>query len=109
MKRGDVVTAVLHREQGKPRPAIVVQADELTYSSTVLLCPLTSDLAFQAPHRPELAPSPENGLRTLSLVMADKLQTTLRTRCGGIIGELSESEMSSVEASMAFALGMRRT
>jgi mRNA interferase MazF len=107
VKRGDIVIAALPREVGKPRPALVVQADWLEGSTTVLVCPLTSDVDFRAPHRPELQPAPGNGLRETSLVMTDKLQSTARERCGAVIGSLGTIEMAPIEASMAFVLGLR--
>jgi mRNA interferase MazF len=108
MKRGDVVTAVMPREQGKPRPAVVVQADDLEGSTTLLVCPLTSRLEFRAPHRPELEPGPDNGLRKVSLVMIDKIQATGRDRCDQVVGHLNNAEMALVEAGLAYVLGLRR-
>lgn len=108
MRRGDIVTAVLPREQGKPRPAIIVQSDTLLASSTIIVCPLTSDIEFQAPHRPLIEPSASNGLRQASLAMTDKLQATPRDRCGFVIGRLEDSELAWVEAGIAFVLGIQR-
>jgi mRNA interferase MazF len=44
VKRGDVVLMVVPGELGKPRPGIIVQANELgDETTTVLVCPLSSD------------------------------------------------------------------
>ncbi|OYW40555.1 type II toxin-antitoxin system PemK/MazF family toxin [Brevundimonas aurifodinae] len=108
MNRGDVVTAVLPREQGKPRPVVIVQSDTLTGSNTVIICPLTSRVEFQAPHRPQIEPSEANGLRSTSLAMTDKLQATPRDRCGFVIGRLEDGDLSLIEAGIVFVLGMQR-
>lgn len=107
MKRGDIVTAVLPREHGKPRPALIVQSDELQGSTTVLVCPMTTGTEFNAPHRMQIEPSATNGLRDISLVMTDKLQANLRDRCGSVIGRLTERQMATVDASLAYILGIR--
>lgn len=108
MKRGDIVTAVLPREQGKPRPTLILQSDDLSGSSTLIVCPLTSRIEYQAPHRPEIEPSPVNGLLKPSLAMTDKLQATPRDRCDVVLGRLTDDEMASVEAGVALVLGLKR-
>jgi len=108
MKRGDIVTTVLPREQGKPRPAIIVQSDDLQGSSTLVVCPLSSRTEYHAPHRPELEPTADNGLRLISIAMTDKLQAAQRDRCGSVIGRLAPTEMAMVEAGIAYVLGMQR-
>jgi len=68
VKRGDVVLMVVPGESGRPRPGIVVQADELgDATTTVLTCPLTSDVQSIARPilRPVIEPARGNGLRGL--------------------------------------------
>lgn len=107
MRRGDIVTAVLPREHGKPRPALIVQADDLLGSTTVLVCPLSTGTEFRAPHRVQIEPTAQNGLRDVSLIMTDKLQANLRDRCGSVIGRLDDRQMALVEARLAYILGIR--
>lgn len=107
MKRGDVVIAVLPREQGKPRPSIVIQSDALSGSSSVIVCPLTSDANYAAPHRPLVQPTSTNGLRITSLAMTDKLQVTPRDRCGQVIGSLEDEQMKALDTAVAFVLGLQ--
>ena len=54
MKRGDVVTvAGGNGYTGKPRPAVVIQADKFDGTGSVTLCTFTSnlvaDVAFRVP------------------------------------------------------------
>ncbi len=44
MKRGDLVTVALHGDQGKPRPALVVQSDSFAELASVTVLPITSTL-----------------------------------------------------------------
>jgi len=62
--RGNVVLMVVPSDLGRPLPGIVVQADELTADlSTLLICPVSSDLQGRLLLRPVIEPAPENGLR----------------------------------------------
>ena len=49
MKRGDVVLVVVPSELGRPRPGVIVQADEFSKDlSTVFICPVSSDVQERA-------------------------------------------------------------
>ena len=50
MTRGDLVTVALQGDQGKPRPALVVQADQFGGLGSVTVLPITSTLV-DAPWR----------------------------------------------------------
>jgi mRNA interferase MazF len=43
VKRGDLVTVVVAGDYGKPRPALIVQADVYVEHPSVAVLPLTSD------------------------------------------------------------------
>lgn len=109
MKRGDVVIVVLPAELGKPRPAVVVQADELgDQTTTVLVCPLSSDI--QAAHllRPVIAPSEASGLRVDSQAMADKITPVRRIRIRGRIGALDAEGLARIDQALMLVLGLAR-
>ena len=69
MKRGEVYTVSLSGVAGKPRPALIVQADEFAAIGTVLFCPLTSKVSNTALFRPVIEPTDANGLRETSRAM----------------------------------------
>jgi mRNA interferase MazF len=77
LRRGVVVTvASAGVYSGKPRPAVVVQADRwLQTHPSVTLCPLTSTLRQAPLVRIAVEPSPRNGLHKPSQLMVDKLFT----------------------------------
>src|SRR4030088_2398807 len=84
MKRGDVVTVAAAGDYGKPRPAVIVQTDALpdTHAS-VGVCQMTSECTDAHDFRVTVEPTPKNGLRVTSQVMADKPVTIRRERIGG--------------------------
>jgi mRNA interferase MazF len=79
VKRGDLVRVALQGDQGKPRPALVVQADHF------------DDLA---------------SLTVRSQIMADKPQTPSRLRIGPVIDRLDDATMVTVNRMLAVFLGL---
>jgi mRNA interferase MazF len=93
VKRGDVVLSVLQGDLGKPRPAVIVQADELGPDrATIIVCPVSSDIADTPFFRPAILPSRRNGLREPSMVMVDKIIAVRRERLRAIIGSLETED-----------------
>lgn len=90
LRRGTVVTvASPGAYSGKPRPAVVVQADRwLQAHPSVTLCPLTSTLVQAPLVRLAVEPSPRNGLRKPSQLMVDKLFTVPIQAVGEVVGQL---------------------
>ena len=72
MMRGDFVTIAMQGDFGKPRPALVIQADQFSEHATVTVLPVTSTLIAAPLFRMTVQPSAENGLRKPSQVMVDK-------------------------------------
>jgi mRNA interferase MazF len=107
MRRGDLVTVAAAGDYGKPRPAVVVQSDAFPDShAAVVVCQLTSDLADPPDFRITVEPTPENGLRHTSQVMADKPVTIRRERVGQTIGRLGEHDMARIGIALAFVFGL---
>lgn len=100
------MTVTMQGDYGKPRPALIVQADLFagTVSVTVLL--VTSTLIDAALLRLTVEPSPENGLRCASQVMIDKPMTIRTDRIGAPFGHLDDSTMVRVNRSLALFLGL---
>lgn len=98
MHRGDVVlVAARGSYSGKPRPAVVVQSDLFNPThASVTLCLITSELRDAPLFRPGVTPSVENGLRTESQVMVDKLFSAPRAGLGETIGRLDGPTMARV-------------
>jgi mRNA interferase MazF len=107
INRGDVVIAGAPGDYGKPRPAVVVQAD--LFNSThvsVVVCPITSLLLDAPLFRLTITPSGANGIKTESQVMIDKMMALKRERIRRRVGRLSAAEMRSIERAMRLWLGL---
>ena len=108
VKRGDVVI-VAHGEFGRPRPAIVVQADELgDATTTVLVCPITSDVTERLPVRPIVEADEENGLRVKSQVMTDKMFALPRDRVRRVLGAIDADTADRLNSALLVVLGLAR-
>jgi mRNA interferase MazF len=105
MNRGDLVTVALPGAYGKPRPAVVVQADRFNHLGSVTFVPFTSDLLPAEIFRIMINPSSENGLRTPSQVMADKCSTLPLAKVGSVFGRLDEIDLGRVDRALAAFLG----
>jgi mRNA interferase MazF len=109
LKRGDVVLVVLRGALGKPRPAIVVQADELGSDTTkVLVCPMSSELSDALLTRPVVAPDVKNGLRRASQIMTAKLSAIPRQRIREVLGSLDQEAMHKLDRALLIVLGLAR-
>jgi len=107
MRRGDIVTVAVGGDYGKPRPAVIVQTDAIPeIHASVIICQMTSDISAAADFRVRIEPSPENGLRVQSQIMADKPVTIRTARLGTRIGRLTPPEVASLDAALAFVLGL---
>jgi mRNA interferase MazF len=104
MRRGDLISVVLVRDYGKPRPAIIVQSDEFQLDS-ITVVPLTSDRLSLEVFRVRLEPSDANGLRQKSQVMIDKMTTLPRAKTGSLIGRVSDEDMALLDRALAAFLG----
>lgn len=109
MKRGDVVLMIAPRELGKLRPAVIIQTDALgSDTTTVLVCPLTSDLTDKLPIRPFVEPDLKNGLRIRSQVMTDKLAAVKRDRIRTLLGTLDSGTIEHIDRALMIVLGLAR-
>lgn len=110
LSRGDIVTAAFQGDLKKPRPAVVLQANEFMDGHlTVLTWPFTSHLTDAPLVRPTIEPSAENGLLARSQVMVDKTTPARKDALGQVIGRLSEEDMRSVEAALINITGLRHS
>ena len=108
MKRGDIVViAARGPYTGKPRPALVVQADLFNDShASVTICPITS-ICLDAPlFRLPLPPGERTGLRDPSQVMIDKVASVPRAAIGRKVGQCQADEMGIVDDALRMWLGL---
>ena len=107
MKRGDIVTIAAPGDYGKPRPALIIQADVFNdHHSSVTVVPLTSAIVDAPLFRITLDPTRQNGLNRVSQIMVDKVLTLPREKIGKRVGRLGNTLMIRVGRALSVWLGM---
>ena len=108
MKRGAiVVVAARGAYTGKPRPALVVQADVFNPThASVTVCPITSDTVDAPLFRLTLPPGSRTGLRGESQVMIDKIVSVPRAAISAEIGECDARELDGLDDTLRRWLGL---
>jgi len=102
LRRGAVVTvASPGAYSGKPRPAVVVQADRwLQGHPSVTLCPLASTIRQAPLVRITVESSPRNGLRKPSQLMVDKLFSVPIQAVGDVVGQLEPDVLLDLDLAL---------
>ncbi|QPB24769.1 type II toxin-antitoxin system PemK/MazF family toxin [Rhizobium sp. 007] len=106
MRRGDLVTVAMPGDFGKPRPALIIQADQFEDTGTVTVLLVSGTLVDAPLIRPTVRPTPENGLRKPSQVMIDTAMSVKRDKLGPSFGRLDDGTMLSITRSLAVFLGL---
>lgn len=97
LQRGDIVICVLAGDYGKPRPAVIAQANLFNPThASIVVCPITSYLIDASLFRLELIPNESNGLTAISQIMVDKLTAIKADKISKKIGELSKPEIEKL-------------
>ncbi|MDX1900574.1 MAG: type II toxin-antitoxin system PemK/MazF family toxin [Gammaproteobacteria bacterium] len=106
MKRGDIITIAVSGDYGKPRPALVVQADEFAAIPSVTVLRLTSDIYDEDLLRITVMPHKQNGLRIPSQICIDKAVTIPKDKIGKRIGTLDAAILKLVNRALGIFLGL---
>ncbi len=106
MTRGEIVTVALSGDYGKPRPAVIIQSDQLVGTKSVLICPLTTSSRDAPLFRVAVEANAGSGLSRPSQIMADKLTAVRRDRVGRRIGSLDEATLMALDQVLAFVVGI---
>ena len=110
MRRGDVVLAAMPGDYGKPRPAVIVQADEMIRFgfSSVVVCPMTTTMSDRPTVRVGVEPDPINGLSQRSEVMVEKLVAMATRKIRRVIGHLDRATIADIDRALFVVLGLGR-
>lgn len=106
MKRGDIVVIAVSGDYGKPRPALIIQADAFAALPSVTVLRLSSEIFPAHLARITVEPSAENGLRRTSQIMLDKATAVPREKVGQRIGRLDARTLQHVSRALAAFLGL---
>jgi mRNA interferase MazF len=102
VKRGDIVATVGRGDfSNKPRPSLVVQADEFNaHHPAITVCPISGLVTGNYLYRVPLSPTADNGLVKESEVEIDLVQAIRRERIGQTIGHVPEETMFNVDQAL---------
>ena len=92
----------------KPRPALVIQADQFSEHDTVTVLLISSTLVRAPLFRIRVAPSAANGLQKPSQVMVDKVTTVKRDKLGQAFGHIDADAMLQIERCLAVFPGIAK-
>ena len=110
IRRGDIFSVnfepVRGSEQGKVRPALVIQNDiGNQYSPTIIVAPITS--GDNAKFRVNVAmKQPEGGLTNNSIILLNQIRTVDRSRLGRYWGVALPQTMQKVDEAIKISLGL---
>ncbi len=109
-RRGDIWTVnfepVVGSEQGKARPAVIIQNDIGNhYSPVLIVAALTSGETARYDVQVEVKAT-EGGLHENSLVLLNQIQTIDKRRVGRFWGRLSRQTMQRVDEAIRISLGL---
>lgn len=110
IQRGDVFTVdmepVRGSEQGKVRPALVIQNNiGNRYSPTLIVAAITSGEYARFDVNVSVK-SPEGGLTRNSLVLLNQIRTVDKSRLGRYWGRLRPKTMAQIDRAMKISLGL---
>lgn len=106
--RGDLVTIALAGDFGKPRPALVIQANQFDTHSTVTVLLISGTLVEAPLLRVSVVPDTSNGLQKKSQVMIDKAMTIRREKIGPAFGRVDPDTLVEVDRCLAVFLGIAK-
>ena len=108
MIRGDLVTIVTQGDFGKPRPALVIQANQFATHTSMTVLLISSSLVVAPLLRVTVLPTAHNGLLHPSQVMIDKAMTVKRKKLGPTMGHVEAEKMVEIERCLAVFLGIAK-
>jgi mRNA interferase MazF len=95
-------------EQGKVRPALVVQNDiGNRYSPTIIVAAITSGGQTRFDVN-VVVKAPEGGLRNDSTILLNQIRTVDKMRLGRYWGRVSQRTMAAVDEALKISLGLVR-
>lgn len=108
MTRGAIVVmAARGTYTGKPRPAVIVQADHFnTTHASITVCPITSDCIDAPLFRVSLPPGERTGLSVVSQVMVDKLASVPRAAIARAIGACDLAHIDAIDEALRVWLAL---
>ena len=113
IRRGDIFTVdfepVRGTEQGKMRPALVIQNNiGNRFSSTIIVAGITSGKDAKYPINVAIK-APEGGLRNDSIILLSQIRSVHLSRFGRYWGSASRETMEKVDEAIVKSLGLHES
>jgi mRNA interferase MazF len=93
-------------EQAGRRPAVILQTDDLSVLSTVVIVPLTTQSKRAGFANTVWIPAKEAGQGCDSVALCHQIRVLDRRKLIRRIGELAPERLSEIEVAVAFVLGL---
>ncbi len=95
-------------DYGKVRPAVIVQADEVTEQvDSVIVALFTTSLRDADYLRLTVEPSASSGLREVSQLMVDKIGVLPKSAVRGHVGRLAPEQLDAFGRMLVMVLGLQ--
>ena len=109
IKRGDIVLVdldpVVGSEQGKVRPALIIQNDIGNEKAPTTIVAAISSSVRRYPMNVEINP-PEGGIDRPSLIKTGQILTVTKERLEKCLGQLSKDRMDEVDKAIKLSLAL---
>lgn len=105
MEKGDILLIrfpFTDLSGSKLRPAVVLFSTE----SYITVCFITTQLGWEESTDIVLIPTPENGLKRVSLLRTGKIACLDRTLAKGVLGKLSDIDLQSLNRNLKILLNL---
>lgn len=106
ISRGEIWSVSGGVYASKPRPALILQSDQFSETSSITVAPFTTDPTDAPLFRLPIPADPENGLRSPCSIMIDKVTTISRNNLGSRIGRLGDDDVVRVNRAVIVFLGI---
>lgn len=107
MRRGDIhVAAARGVYTGKPRPVVIVQDDRFDATSSVTVCPLTTNPVEAPLTRVAVEPAAATGIDQSSHIMVDKITTMPRVNLRDRLGRIADDDLVRLDRAILVFLGL---
>ncbi|MBK5299115.1 MAG: type II toxin-antitoxin system PemK/MazF family toxin [Vicinamibacteria bacterium] len=107
MKRAEIWTVAGGPDYaGKPRPVAIVQDNAFQAMASITVCPFTTHLLDAPLIRLPIEPTKQNGLRTTSHLMVDKVTTVAKAKLQERVGNLADEDMVRLNRAVLVFLGL---
>jgi mRNA interferase MazF len=107
VRRGEIWTVAGGPDYArKPRPMIIIQANQFSDTASITICGLTTTATDTPLARLVIQPSALNGLRSPSHVMVDKIASVPKSKLGHRIGHLADEDITRLNSHLRIFLDL---